>query len=179
MIKYTKELLLKNRDLSRFLISAFLLLFLWIFTTSFFPTLIAKAHYHIIVPQAKVSAVILNSLGFENDIKVMEPDCEARIYLKNHGNVCISTGCSGLELFILFVGFLFLMKGRIRDKAWFIPLGIVCILILNIIRIVALSIIYYYRPEYLEFNHKYTFVLIVYGAIFGLWLLWINRFSKR
>ena len=179
MISSVKQLLLKNRDLIRFLSSAFLLLLLWILTTTFFPSIIAKAHFHIIEPQAKISAIALNKLGFENELKVLEPDCEARIFLKNQSSICISTGCSGLELFFLFLGFILLMRGRPIDKLWFMPLGIFGILLLNIIRIIALSIIYYYKPEYLQFNHKYTFVLIIYGAIFALWVLWINKFSNK
>lgn len=95
------------------------------------------------------------------------------------GGICIGAPCSGLELFILFFGFIFLMKGRKRDKLWFVPVGFLAILVLNIIRIIALTLIYIHHPEYLDFNHKYTFVIIVYGAIFGLWVLWINKFANR
>ena len=71
------------------------------------------------------------------------------------------------------------MKGRLKDKLWFVPLGFLGILVLNIIRIIALSMIYYHKPQYLDFNHKYTFVIIVYGAIFGLWVLWVNKFANK
>ncbi|NJN26452.1 MAG: archaeosortase/exosortase family protein [Cyclobacteriaceae bacterium] len=93
--------------------------------------------------------------------------------------MCIGSACSGLELFILFFGFILLMRGRLVDKLWFVPLGFLGILILNIIRITGLCIIFYHHPEYLEFNHKYTFVILVYGAIFGLWVLWVNKFADR
>jgi hypothetical protein len=33
-------------------------------------------------------------------------------------------------------------------------------------------------PESLEFNHKYTFTLLVYSLIFALWMLWVNRYSN-
>jgi exosortase/archaeosortase family protein len=101
------------------------------------------------------------------------------LFLQVQGPSALAVVCSGLELFLLFFGFILLMKGRLKDKLWFVPLGFLGILVLNIIRIILLSIIYYHTPQYLDFNHKYTFVIIVYGAIFGLWVLWVNKFANR
>ncbi len=163
----------------RFLGAAFLLLLLWVLLTSFFPAIVADMHYWIIRPQADISAFFLRLLGYVIDQDYMVNGCEARLVFAGAGSICIGDGCSGLELFILFFGFILLMRGRIKDKLWFIPAGVLAILILNIIRIIALSLIFYHTPEYLIFNHKYTFVIIVYGAIFGLWVLWVNKFSHR
>ena len=169
----------ENRDLIRFLGSAFVLLMLWVLATTFFPAFINKVHYYIIVPQADISAMVLRWFGYIVDQDYMVNGCEARLAFAGTGAICIGTGCSGLELFVLFVGFIMLMPGLVKDKLWFIPLGFLAILVLNIIRIIILSIIYYHTPEYLDFNHKYTFVIIVYGAIFGLWVLWVTKFAIR
>jgi len=48
---------------------------------------------------------------------------------------------------------------------------------MNVLRIVALAIIETYSYEWTEFNHTYTFTLLMYVFIFGLWLFWINKFS--
>lgn len=179
MIRKIKQVASQNRDLIRFLGSAFLLLLMWVLITTFLPGFVTDMHYLIIKPQADISATLLRFLGFEISQTYQVNNCEASIIFVEHGTICIGSGCSGLELFILFFGFILLMRGRLKDKAWFIPAGFLGILILNIIRIVALSAIYYYNPEYLEFNHKYTFVVVVYGAIFGLWVLWVNKFANR
>ncbi|MCK5104368.1 MAG: archaeosortase/exosortase family protein, partial [Cyclobacteriaceae bacterium] len=157
--------------------SAFILLLSWVLFSAFFPSALQDMHYYIIKPQADISAYFLRLLGYEIDQDYMVNGCEAMLVFAGHGSICIGTGCSGLELFLLFFGFILLMRGRLIDKLWFVPVGLLGILVLNIIRIVALSVIYYYKPEYLEFNHKYTFVIIVYGAIFGLWVLWVNKFA--
>lgn len=34
-----------------------------------------------------------------------------------------------------------------------------------------------YAPQYLNFNHTYTFTFIAYSVVFGLWILWVNKFS--
>ena len=159
--------------------SAFLLLIAWVLVSSFFPAVIQDMHYFIIKPQADISAFFLKLFGYEFLQDYMVNGCEARIVFSGSGSICIGSGCSGLELFLLFFGFILLMRGRLKDKLWFVPLGFLGILILNIIRIVVLCMIYFHKPEYLAFNHKYTFVIIVYGAIFGLWVLWVNKFASR
>ncbi len=167
----------QNRGAVRFLASAFILLLAWVLFTAFLPSVVHDMHYLIIRPQADICAYLLRFFGYEVDQDYMVNGCEARLMFPGYGSVCVGPGCSGLELFVLFFGFILLMKGRLIDKLWFIPLGFLGILVLNILRIVVLAVIYYHKPEYLDFNHKYTFVIIVYGAIFGLWVLWVNKFA--
>jgi len=156
-----------------------MLLLGWILLTTFLPGAVAEMHYHIIKPQADISALFLRVFGYEVDQDYMVNGCDARIVFAGAGSICIGSGCSGLELFLLFLGFILLMRGRLKDKLWFIPLGFLGISVLNIMRIIALSVIYFHTPQYLDFNHKYTFVIIVYGAIFGLWVIWVNRFANK
>lgn len=168
-----------NRPLIRFLAAAFSLLLAWVLATAYFPNAIHEMHYAIIKPQADICASLLRLTGYEIDQDYMVNGCEARLVFAGYGPICFGTGCSGLELFILFFGFIMLMRGRLLDKLWFIPAGFLLILVLNILRVYALSIIFYRWPQYLNFNHKYTFVIIVYGAIFGLWVLWIKRYADK
>lgn len=179
MISKAKIFIKQNAALIQFLGLAFLLLLAWVVISAFFPSLIADMHYGIIKPQADISAFFLRLLGYEIDQDYMVNGCDARLVFAGYGAICVGSGCSGLELFLLFFGFILLMRGRLKDKLWFVPLGFLGILVLNIIRIIGLSLIYYHKPEYLDFNHKYTFVIIVYGAIFGLWVLWVNKFADR
>jgi len=179
LISKARHFIKQNHELIRFLASAFLLLVLWVLLTTFLPGFVADMHYFIIKPQADVSAYFLRLFGYVLDQDYMVNGCDARIVFAGSGAICIGSGCSGLELFLLFFGFILLMRGRLKDKLWFVPLGFLGILVLNIIRIILLSVIYYHTPQYLEFNHKYTFMIIVYGAIFGLWVLWVNKFAHR
>ena len=179
MIEKVKSFIIENRELIQFLGSAFLLLLVWVLVSAFYPSLVSDMHYIIIKPQADISAFFLRLFGYEIDQDYMVNGCEARLVFAGYGAICVGSGCSGLELFLLFFGFIFLMKGRLKDKLWFVPLGVLGILVLNIMRIIALSMIYYHKPQYLDFNHKYTFVILVYGAIFGLWVLWVNKFAIK
>lgn len=89
----------------------------------------------------------------------------------------IGDPCNGLTLFALFAGFVIAYPGSLKTKLWFIPLGLIMIHLLNILRIVALVVIVYYfpDPEVLDFNHTYTFTMLVYGFVFGLWYIWANK----
>lgn len=125
-----------------------------------------------------VSSKILELLGF-NLIPEPTNDNIRTIGIDGSHGVWIGDPCNGLTLFALFIGFIVSFSGPIKHKLWFIPIGILFIHILNILRVVALSIISFKKPSLLEFNHTYTFTIIVYSAVFILWMVWVNKFAKK
>jgi exosortase/archaeosortase family protein len=72
-------------------------------------------------------------------------------------------------LFAVFTLFLLAYPGPWRHKAWFIAFGLLTIHVINVLRIAALCIIVTIDYELLNFNHDYTFYVIVYGWVFLLW----------
>jgi len=96
-----------------------------------------------------------------------------------HG-LWVGDPCNGITLFSLFTGFVIAYPGPIKKKLWFIPLGLVTIHLLNVIRIMALTMIVYYFPDpaILDFNHTYTFTILVYSYVFLLWYIWANKLSE-
>ena len=93
----------------------------------------------------------------------------------------IGAPCDGVALFALFAIFILAFPGPISRKAWFIPAGIALLHLANIVRVVVLARIQATSPEWLEFNHDYTFTVLIYGLVFALWYLWTvwGRPSKR
>ncbi|HXC07267.1 MAG TPA: exosortase family protein XrtF [Bacteroidia bacterium] len=89
----------------------------------------------------------------------------------------IGDPCDGITLFALFTAFMLAFPGPFKHKAWFIPCGILSIFLINILRITGLCMIVRYKPGWLALNHDYIFKLFVYGFIFMLWMIWVNRFS--
>lgn len=88
--------------------------------------------------------------------------------------------CDSIELCAIFTGFITAFPGFWRHKLWYIPVGWVLITFMNILRVVALAIIQlHYSRKWLDFNHTYTFTILVYGFIFFLWFFWINRIAKK
>ena len=93
------------------------------------------------------------------------------------GLLQIGEACDGLVLFALFAVFILAFPGPLSRKAWFIPAGILAIHVANLIRVVSLVMLNYHKPEWLAFNHDYTWTILVYGFIFWLWYIWTDRFS--
>lgn len=91
--------------------------------------------------------------------------------------VRIGSSCNGLEPIMLFLIFILAYPGRIINKIWFIPVGIIIIHTVNIMRNYLLIIMLYNQSELFEFFHRYIFVIFVYLVIFALWMLWVNHFS--
>ncbi len=127
-----------------------------------------EAIYWLTKVQLTVSGLLLSLLNFDVEIigKV--------IYVNNSNGVLLDRGCLGRNVLGLFVGFILAYPSRFRDKLPIIIIGIIVFLILNILRISALSIIDYCCPKYLDINHHYIFKAIVYSAILLMWYLWLK-----
>lgn len=95
------------------------------------------------------------------------------------GRACVFLGhaCNGLDFMGVFLCFVLAYPANWIHKLWFIPLGILAIHGLNIIRVVLLAMNMQHFADYFEFNHKYTFIIIVYALIFWLWTTWIKRYG--
>lgn len=99
------------------------------------------------------------------------------VLIDNQPVVLVADECNGLELFALYAGFLLCFPGRWVYKAVFIPIGIGIIFLVNVLREIVLSLNYKFFQETFEFNHKYTYVLVVYTVVFLIWRFWLKRYS--
>lgn len=104
---------------------------------------------------------------------------EKHVGIENSSGVLIGPPCNAFSLFILYGGFLLAFPGQWKRKLLFLLSGILLIHLLNLARVVALILLAYHNPAVLEFNHSYTFTLIIYVCIFVLWMYWINLYSKN
>ena len=125
------------------------------------------------------SSIILEGMGYE-----LMPTPPAAQQIRTIGidgsiGVWIGDPCNGIALFALFIIFMLAYPGPLLKKLWYIPLGLILIHIVNIIRITALTIIVDINPDWLDFNHNYTFYVFVYSAVFILWYIWAFKLSDR
>ena len=93
--------------------------------------------------------------------------------------IWIGSPCNAMTLFAFFALFVMAFPGSFKHKLWFIPAGIILIHLVNLVRVMGLTLISFYAPDYLEFNHTYTFTILVYSIIFALWMWWVNFTLKR
>ena len=120
----------------------------------------------------------LQLLGYDT-FKVLQDRDVQVLGIDGSNGVWVGSNCNAIKLFALFAVFIIAYPGNRRDKWWYIAAGIVAIHLLNIVRVAMLAIIANYDYTWLDFNHTYTFNFLVYAFIFGLWMLWVNRFSQK
>jgi exosortase/archaeosortase family protein len=91
--------------------------------------------------------------------------------------VYLDRGCMGRNVMISFLGLILVYPGKFIHKLWYIPMGLIILISVNISRISALTIIAYCCPKYSDINHHVIFRIVAWAVIFLLWAVWINKFG--
>jgi exosortase family protein XrtF len=89
----------------------------------------------------------------------------------------IADDCNGLELFILYIGFILSMPATIKRKVIYLIGGVFIIHIVNLLRCVGLSALLMHWDRYFDLAHHYIFKIMVYSTIFVLWVRYSNNLS--
>jgi exosortase family protein XrtF len=163
--------------LFRFLTIAGLLLLSWNFVYDLYLKPHTQIDRVVVDNLIDISGFFLKAMGYE--LMPAPPAAQQirTIGIDGTSGVWIGDPCNGIILFALFLVFMIAYPGSWRKKLWYIPLGLVIIHLVNVIRIVALTIIVSIDYNWLEFNHNYTFYIFVYGAVFALWYIWAFKLS--
>ncbi len=166
-----------NNPLFRFVVFAFSLYIFWFLIYDNWLQPNRTIDTWVIVSIIDHVGLVLKLFGFESGSSSYYGPEIRTIGIVGSDEVWIGDSCNGIKLFALFTGFVLAYPGSIIKKLWYIPFGIITIHILNVLRVVALTIIVKYYPEALDFNHTYTFTILVYSYVFVLWYLWANKLS--
>jgi exosortase family protein XrtF len=169
--------LLKDNKIVRFIVLFIVLYLFWLMLYEWVIHPWGKLDTLVINDSSLWTAYVLEIMGYESFIS--DNATIRTVGIDGTHGLWIGDPCNGLTLFALFTIFIVAFPGPWKHKLWFIPVGITVIHFLNVIRITALCVIVLKRPEWLDFNHTYTFQLLMYGFIFGLWWIWIQKLSSR
>lgn len=161
-----------KKSLYRFLLSIFLFYIGWYLIYALWIHPNEKTDLLVVDITIAASKWILELFGY-----VVFTGAERVIGVDGTGGLWIGDNCNGIALFALFSGFVIAYPGSWKRKALFIPLGIIIIELLNVFRVICLAILDTYSRAWTEINHTYTFTIIIYGCIFLLWMIWVNRLS--
>jgi exosortase family protein XrtF len=168
---------LKDNKIVRFIVLFIVLYLFWLMLYEWVIHPWGKLDTVVINDSSLWTAYVLELMGYESFIS--DNATIRTVGIDGTHGLWIGDPCNGLTLFALFAIFIVAYPGPWKHKLWFIPVGITVIHFLNVMRITALCIIVLKRPEWLDFNHTYTFQLLMYGFIFGLWWIWIQKLSSR
>ncbi len=163
----------KQKTIIYFFVKALVLYLLWFVIYENWLQRVGWADKIIIDNLVFLTDNLLQCIGYQTFV------VEHAIGIQGSHGVFIGTPCNGLDLMALFAGFIILFNGKWKDKLWFIVVGIIIIHFLNLLRVIALIIIAKHAPEQLDFNHKYTFTILLYVCIFLGWVIWVNNYSRK
>jgi exosortase family protein XrtF len=168
----------KYTPLARFLGLCLIIYVLWSLFSVFVLGENSPVEHWLTKSEAYLVSKLFSAFQYEDVYYVERPPDAHVLYWGSKRLVGISDSCNGLVLFVTFAGFIFAYPARWIHKAIFIPIGITAIFFLNVFRIFCLAIIWIYYPDYLQFNHHYTFTFFVYMDIFLLWLAFVKKFGN-
>jgi exosortase/archaeosortase family protein len=121
----------------------------------------------------QMSEPILRSLGY-----LVLPHGEGwinTIRIQGSNGVWISSNCDGFALIWVFTAVLIFLPGKWFGKLIYLILGGLIIEVFNVLRIVSLAMVEHHYPQSLAFNHDYTFTVLVYSVVVGLWFFWLKK----
>ena len=110
-------------------------------------------------------------------MSVFYPGCFVRdvtVFVNNRPVINIFPACNGLDLLVIYVGFIMCLPTNGKRMLKYILWGSIAICVINYLRFVAISYMVLQRMTITGFAHHYIFTLIVYGFIFLLW----RQYSK-
>ncbi len=179
MSSLAARVLSRPDPITRFLLTAGLLYLAWHLFHSFVLVPDGRLDRAVIDSLIRISGAMLTLAGHELIPEPANAEMIRTIGVQGGHLLWIGDPCNGVSVFAVFLIFLIAFPGPLKHKLWFAAVGLISIHLINALRIAVLCHIVSIDYELLNFNHDYTFHLVVYGWVFGLWYLWVKRFAPR
>jgi len=117
-------------------------------------------------------------LGYDAEIEQHSGELSIKYILNGDYIARIVEGCTSISVIILFLSFIIAFSGSVLNTVLFGIFGSILIYIVNILRIIAMSVLYRKFPEYQTILHDLVFPAIIYGLTFILWITWVKFYSN-
>lgn len=105
-------------------------------------------------------------------------EASVKLFYHNKWVARIIEGCNAVSVIILFISFIIAFTGKFRSTLFFIFSGVVVIHFFNVLRIALLCMAIFHFPKYEHLLHGVVFPLFIYGIVFLLWVIWVNKYSS-
>jgi exosortase family protein XrtF len=127
---------------------------------------------------ARQTNTILNSVGYDANVLPHPNEASMKVIINGKFVARVIEGCNAVSIIILFLSFVVAFAGKLKTTIFYCFAGSIIIYAFNLIRIVILSVGLFHYPWREDILHKVLFPMLIYGAVFLLWMVWVNRFSK-
>ncbi len=126
-------------------------------------------HWYAVAASAVLSTGGLQAVAEGININLLLSN--RQIYVQEH--------CLAIPAMVLFTGVVFCFAGSLVSKLRFVALGLTGIVLINILRLVFVSITWVYCSErFFEINHSYIYVFVTYSFIFAMLARYIKGAVK-
>lgn len=176
-----KALLIKYKSVLRFILT---FLFVYIVLSLCYKLYLDISKEHTYYPDYITNIVanqtehLLNVVGYESKVVPHPEEPSMKLLVKGKYLARVIEGCNSVSVIILFISFVIAFSGKLKVTVFFSLIGSVVLYVANLFRIVVLSIGLYHYPWRSEVLHTVVFPAIIYGMVFLLWMLWVNKFSN-
>lgn len=120
---------------------------------------------------------LANGIGIPLETKV--DALQFQIYYHAKYLARIVEGCNSVSVILLFTSFIVAFSTKIRPVVVYVLLGSVCIYLVNIFRIICLTVLLDRFPSQEHLLHGVLFPLVIYGLVFVLWFFWVTKIVKN
>ena len=175
-----------------FLGKALLFFIVWKIVYGFFLSDSKILDHPLTTHVGEASVYVLNNLGdmsgFTSKRKISEyvvdgellaTEEASQIYHNDYLVLHIADVCNGLELMVLYIGFIVCMPSRFWRKVLYIIIGVILIDVINILRCTGLIYLREYYHAYFDFAHHYLFKATVYTATFLMWMVYARKIHLK
>ena len=121
---------------------------------------------------------LLEFFGYNSGAYQHKEELSVKLLIEGKYTARVIEGCNSISVIILFVAFIIAFAGTLKATLVFSFLGSILIYSINVGRIAFLALMIYKHPSQQNFLHSLVFPAIIYGAVFSLWVLWVNKFSN-
>jgi exosortase family protein XrtF len=161
------------RDVKRFLLKGLCIFIAW------------QLLYYLLLKPARVPDHFLDNITAIATAKVVSifypgayawlNGIKALIVINGKKALGISDPCNALEIYVLYIAFLFCYPAANKRRFQFVLIGIPAIFVMNVVRCCLLTWLNEEHRGWFDISHHYLFTTIMYLLVFYLWLL----FSKK
>ncbi|MCG1035899.1 exosortase family protein XrtF [Polaribacter sargassicola] len=120
----------------------------------------------------------LSLLNYNVKAEQHDKELSVKLIIEGKYTARVIEGCNSISLIILFIAFIVAFAGSIKATLLYSIFGSLLIYVINILRISFLTVMIYKYPTKTEILHGLIFPAIIYGTIFLLWVIWVNKFSN-
>ena len=176
-----KDLFIKYRLVIKFILTFLLVYGFLSFAYNYYLDASKGGYYYpdyITNLVANQSKNLLENFGYATQVIPHPDEPSMKLILEGKYLARVIEGCNGMSVIVLFISFIIAFSGKLKTTILYLLLGSVLLYVVNLLRIVILSIGLYHYPWRKEELHTVIFPAIIYGMVFLLWMFWVNRFSN-